>query len=82
MTDDFLRACIEQMIDLRHPLAALAGKLPWQQREQALAACLARGRDKSRGGTIALEPDLFGQPVVQAPAQQRWPPASAPAPDD
>ena len=28
-TDDFFRARLEQMIDLRHPLAVLATRLPW-----------------------------------------------------
>jgi len=28
MTDDFFRARLEQMIDLKHPLAALANRLP------------------------------------------------------
>lgn len=28
-TDDFFRARIDQMIDLRHPLAVLASRMPW-----------------------------------------------------
>jgi IS5 family transposase len=31
MTDDFFRARLEQMIDLKHPLAVLASRLPWAQ---------------------------------------------------
>ena len=32
-TDDFFRARIDQMIDLRHPLAVLASRMPWQKIE-------------------------------------------------
>ena len=32
-TDDFFRSRIDQMIDLRHPLAVLASRMPWQQIE-------------------------------------------------
>jgi IS5 family transposase len=32
-TDDFFRARLEQMIDLRHPLAVLARRMPWQTLE-------------------------------------------------
>jgi len=38
MTDDFFRARIDQMMDLRHPLAALAQRLSWVRR------ILAQGR--------------------------------------
>ena len=40
-TDDFFRARLEQMIDLRHPLAVLATRLPWSAIEAALAPKLA-----------------------------------------
>jgi len=56
MTDDF-RARLEQMIDLKHPLAVLAGRLPWAKIESALAPAFAR---KSRDGTIVDDSDLFG----------------------
>ena len=42
-TDDFFRARLEQMIDLRHPLAVLSQRLPWSQIEAALAPAFARG---------------------------------------
>jgi hypothetical protein len=29
MTDDFFRNRLDQMIDLRHPLAVLANRMPW-----------------------------------------------------
>ena len=28
-TDDFFRARLDQMIDLRHPLAMMARQIPW-----------------------------------------------------
>jgi IS5 family transposase len=28
-TDDFFRSRLDQMIDLRHPLAVLASRMPW-----------------------------------------------------
>ena len=33
MTDDFFRNRLDQMIDLRHPLAVLANRMPWQEIE-------------------------------------------------
>lgn len=42
MTDDFFRARLEQMIDLKHPLAVLASRLPWAQLESTLAPAFAR----------------------------------------
>lgn len=56
-TDDFFRARLEQMIDLRHPLAVLAKRLPWTQIEGALAPAFAR---KSRSGKTVEVDDLFG----------------------
>ncbi|URI11646.1 IS5 family transposase [Aquincola tertiaricarbonis] len=40
-TPDFFRARLDQMIDLRHPLAVLATRLPWAAIEAALAPKLA-----------------------------------------
>ena len=48
-TDDFFRARLDQMIDLRHPLAVLAGRMPWAQIEAALAPALAH---KNRDGSL------------------------------
>jgi len=56
-TDDFFRARLDQMIDLRHPLAVLAGRLPWAQIEAALAPAFAR---KDRLGKVIAGHDLFG----------------------
>jgi transposase, IS5 family len=57
MTDDFFRARLDQMIDLRHPLAALAGRMPWAQIEGALAPAFAR---RNRQGEVVCSSDLFG----------------------
>ena len=56
-TDDFFRSRLDQMIDLRHPLAVLAHRLPWSQIEAALAPALAH---KDRTGTFVGEDGLFG----------------------
>ena len=75
-TDDFFRARLDQMIDLRHPLAVLAKRMPWAKFEAALAPALAR---KNRSGNLAGGLDLFGptlQPVgtgVSAAGRPRLP---------
>jgi hypothetical protein len=35
-TDDFFRSRLDQMIDLKHPLAVLATRLPWAAIEAAV----------------------------------------------
>ena len=40
-TPDFFRSRLDQMIDLRHPLAVLATRLPWGAIEAAVAPKLA-----------------------------------------
>lgn len=60
-TDDFFRARLDQMIDLRHPLAALAQRMPWQQIEAALLPSFARKEGSHR---LDDGDDLFG-PRVQ-----------------
>ncbi|MFZ5561873.1 MAG: IS5 family transposase [Pseudomonadota bacterium] len=56
-TDDFFRARLDQMIDLRHPLAVLATRMPWAEIERALAPALAH---KDRKGRLVEGADLFG----------------------
>ena len=56
-TDDFFRSRLDQMIDLRHPLAALAERIPWSQLEATLAPTFAR---RSREGKVIEGDDLFG----------------------
>ena len=41
-TPDFFRSRLDQMIDLRHPLAVLSKRLPWALLEAAVAPKLAR----------------------------------------
>ena len=54
-TDDFFRARLDQMIDLRHPLAVLSTRMPWAEIEMALAPALAQ-RDR-KGRLVVLEKD-------------------------
>ena len=35
-TEDFFRARLDHMIDLRHPLVVLASRMPWQQIEASV----------------------------------------------
>ena len=56
-TDDFFRARLDSMIDMRHPLAVLATRLPWADIEASLAPLLAH---KDRSGRTIEDADLFG----------------------
>ena len=56
-TPDFFRARLDGMVDPRHPLVVLAGKLPWAQIEQVLAPCFGR---KARTPGTALVRDMLG----------------------
>lgn len=56
-TADFFRPRLAEIIDLRHPLAVLASRLPWAQIEAALAPRLAR---HVREGRAIAQDDLFG----------------------
>jgi IS5 family transposase len=64
-TDDFFRARLETMIDMRHPLAVLATRMPWKEIEAALAPVLAH---KDRAGRSLEGADLFGPTLVVAGA--------------
>ncbi|WP_233574805.1 IS5 family transposase [Pusillimonas sp. NJUB218] len=59
-TDDFFRARIDQMIDLRHPQAVLASRMSWQEIEAAVAHRLVR---KAHDGVAMPDLDLFGEKV-------------------
>ena len=63
MTDDFFRNRLDQMIDLRHPLAVLANRMPWQEIEAALAQRWAR---QVKAGKKIEDLDLFGPVSVVA----------------
>ena len=56
-TVDFFRARLDAMIDLRHPLAVLATRLPWSQIEAELAPIWRRN---VREGILPDDEDLFG----------------------
>lgn len=62
-TDDFFRARLDQMIDLHHPLAVLANRLPWPDIEAALAPAFER---KNRQSQVVEIDDLFDTALVIA----------------
>ncbi len=66
-TDDFFRARLDTMIDMRHPLAVLATRLPWADIEAALLPVLAH---KDRAGCLVEGADLFGATAQLAGAGQ------------
>ncbi len=68
MTDtaDFFRSRLDQMIDLRHPLAVLASRMPWQELEASIAHLFAKA---VRAGQKIEDVDLFGGVV----STQRFP---------
>lgn len=55
--EDFFRARLEQMIDLKHPLAVLAQRLPWTEIESALAPLFEH---KAKPVHSELAQDLLG----------------------
>jgi transposase, IS5 family len=61
VTDDFFRARLDTMIDMRHPLVVLATRMPWAEIEASLAPVLAH---KDRSGRMVQDADLFG-PTAQ-----------------
>jgi IS5 family transposase len=75
-TDDFFRARLDEMIDLRHPLAVLATRMPWDAIEASLAPAFAH---KDRTGKVIDGADLFGATAelvgarVSARGRQRLP---------
>jgi IS5 family transposase len=78
MTDDFFRNRLDQLIDLRHPLAVLANRMPWQEIEASLAHRFARlvrsGKKIEDMDMLALIKSL---PVLVSPmpAAPVYPPA-------
>jgi len=57
-TEDFFRARLDQMIDLRHSLAVLSSRMPWQQIEASVAHLFSR---KAHAGVAMPDLDLFGE---------------------
>ena len=66
-SDDFFRARLDSMIDMRHPLAVLATRMPWADIEAALLPVLAH---KDRAGRLVEDADLFGATSQLAGAGQ------------
>ena len=61
-TEDFFRARLDHMIDLRHPLCVLSSRMPWQQIEASVSHLFMR---KARSSVAMPDLDLFGEaPVV------------------
>ena len=65
MTDDFFLNRLDQLIDLRHPLAVLANRMPWQEIEASLAHRFAR---QVRSGKKIEDMDMFGATQITAGA--------------
>ena len=61
-TPDFFRSRLDAMIDMRHPLVALAGRLPWERIEQALAPKFAHQQRAPRQASSA---DLLGEHEIE-----------------
>jgi IS5 family transposase len=57
-TPDFFRARLDGMVDPRHPLVVLTGRLPWAQIEQVLSPRFER---KARTPDTAIARDMLGE---------------------
>lgn len=57
-TPDFFRSRLDQMIDLRHPLAVLASRLPWVSIEAAVAPKVAH---QAKPAKSVVGVDLAGE---------------------
>lgn len=64
-TDDFFRARLDGMVDMRHPLAVLGSRMPWSQIEASIAPLLAH---RDRAGKLVQGADLFGTTLALAGA--------------
>lgn len=67
-TADFFRARLDHMIDLRHELAVLTSRMPWQQLEATLAHRLSR---QAIAGKKLPGIDLFGESIALTPRVNR-----------
>jgi len=58
-TADFFRGRLDQMIDLRHPLAVLGARMQWEEMEASIAHRFARqveiGQAGGRDGSVRPE---------------------------
>jgi IS5 family transposase len=62
-TDDFFRARLDHMIDLRQPLAVLASHMPWQALEARVAQTFSR---RAHTGEPLPDLDLFGEQIQRS----------------
>jgi IS5 family transposase len=62
-TEDFFRLRLDHMIDLRHSLAVLSSRMPWQQIEASVAHLFSA---KVRAGKTLPGIDLFGEQIHRA----------------
>lgn len=62
-TDDFFRARLDHMIDLRQPLVVLASHMPWQALEARVAQTFSR---RAHTGEPLPDLDLFGEQVQRS----------------
>ncbi len=62
-TTDFFRARLDAMIDLGHPLAVLATRMPWAQIESSLVPVFAH---RDRAGRTVKGSDVFGPTLAVA----------------
>lgn len=60
-TEDFFRARLDHMLDLRQPLPVLASRMPWQQIEASVAHVFSR---KARNHIAMPDLDLFGETIA------------------
>jgi IS5 family transposase len=65
-TEDFFRLRLDHMIDLRHSLAVLSSRMPWQQIEASVSHIFS---GKVRAGKKLPGIDLFGEQVQMAPVK-------------
>jgi len=59
-TEDFFRLRLDHMIDLRHSLAVLSSRMPWQQIEASVSHIFS---NKARAGKKLPGIDLFGEQI-------------------
>ena len=64
-TDEFFRARLDSMIDMRHPLVVLGTRMPWPEIEASLAPLLAH---MDRSGRLIQDAALRPAP----PSAARW----------
>ena len=61
-TPDFFRSRLDGMVDSRHPLVVLTGRLPWAQIEQVLAPHFVR---KAAPAGAEVAQDMLGEQQVE-----------------